>query len=111
MVNAPETSVKLSKFVAEYHKFTAFFIKKNIFEAATLPKIFNNYWDTCITYEKSYYARLNYLYNNPVKHRYVQRAHEYEWGSFYFRYRNEKSYIETLIQKFPCDALKMNDDY
>jgi len=111
MVNAPEKSANLSKFIAEYHKFTALFIKKNLPEAATWPKVFNNYWDACITYEKSYYARLNYLYNNPVKHRYVQSAQEYRWGSFYLRYNHEKAYVEKLIQEFPCDMLKIEDDY
>src|SRR3989338_3170324 len=83
MLNAPEDEVSLSRFVAEYHKFTAMFIKKNNPEAAHLAKIFNNYWDTCISYERSYYARLNYIYCNPVKHGYLQRAEDYTWGIFY----------------------------
>jgi hypothetical protein len=35
-------------------------IRKNVQDAAGLEKIWWNYWDTCITYERSYYTRLNY---------------------------------------------------
>jgi putative transposase len=111
MVNAPEKSGNIAEFIAEYHKFTALFVKKNIPASATWPKVFNNYWDTCITYEKSYYARLNYLYNNPVKHRYVQNAQDYRWGSFPIRYNLERAYVEKLAQEFPCDALNIHDDF
>jgi len=111
MLDAPEGALNLSELVAEYHKFTAMIIKKDTQEAVTSKRIFNNYWDTCITYEKSYYARLNYLYNNPVKHGYVPHAQDYKWGSFYFRYRSDYKYIEKLIKEFPCDKISINDDF
>ena len=34
-------------------------------------QIFYNYWNTCINFEKSYFTRINYFWNNPVKHGYV----------------------------------------
>ena len=110
MLNAPENKMNLSRFVSEYHKFTAMFIKKNNPKAIGLPKIFSNYWDTCVNYERSYYARLNYIYYNPVKHGYVEKAKDYKWGSFYFRYREEKGYIEELREKFPFDEVNIKDD-
>ncbi len=111
MVAAPEDKTSLSTFVAEYHKFTALFIKRNNPAAESLPKIFNNYWYTCISYESSYYARLNYIYYNPVKHGYVQHAQDYQWGSFSIRYCGEKPYIEKLAKAFPFDEVKIEDDY
>jgi len=111
MLNAPEGEINLSKFVAEYHKFVALFIKKNNSETIHLLKIFNNYWDTCITYETSYYARLNYIFYNPVKHGYVQNAEDYKWGSFYIRYREERDYIEKLQKEFPFEKVNVEDDY
>src|SRR3989337_317891 len=111
MLTAPEDKINLSKFVAEYHRFTALFIKKNKPEAASLPRIFNNYWDTCISYERSYYARLNYIYYNPVKHGYTQKAEDYEWGSFYIRCRDNRAYIERLQIEFPFDEVDIGDNY
>ncbi len=111
MVNGPGNEIFLSKFIAEYHKFTALFMKKNYAELAKLPKVFNNYWDTCITYERSYFARLNYLYNNPVKHGYVRKAHDYEWGSFFIRYNEDELSIDKLLNQFPCDTVNIEDDF
>lgn len=111
MLNAPEGEINLSRFVAEYHKFVALFIKKNNPKTIHLSKIFNNYWDTCISYEKSYYARLNYIFYNPVKHGYVDNAEDYRWGSFYIRYRENRAYIEKLQKEYPFEEVKVEDDY
>ena len=111
MVTSSEDRTNLSAFVNEYHKFTALFIKKNAITTTSLPKIFNNYWDTCITFEKSYYARLNYLYHNPVKHGYVKNAEDYIWGSYYHRYRRTKEYVEKLNIDYPFDRVEVEDDY
>jgi hypothetical protein len=67
------------------------------------------YWDTCITYERSYFAKLNYLYYNPVKHGYVQDPAEYSFGSYYYRVKKEKLYLQGLIKKHPCDGLDLED--
>ena len=111
MINAPQEALNLPSLIGEYHKFTALFVKKHNPQSVLLPKIFNNYWDTCITFERSYYARLNYLYQNPVKHGYVRNAQDYEWGSFFFRYQQNKEYVEKLQMEFPCDAVLVADDF
>lgn len=111
MVTAPSSAHSLPRFIADYHRFTALFIKKNNPAAVSLPKIFSNYWDTCITFENSYYARLNYIFYNPVKHGYVENAEEYPWGSLYFRCRNDRVYIERLMKGFPFDEVRIEDDY
>ena len=111
MVTAPNAEMNLPTFVAEYHKFTALYVKKNNPATQNVPKIFNNYWDTCVTYENSYYARLNYIYYNPVKHGYVQHAQDYEWGSFKTRYREDKPYMENLAKAFPFDEVIVQDEF
>jgi len=111
MVHAPEVSANPAKFVAEYHRFTALFIRKKNPEFGTLHKIFNNYWDTCITFEKSYYSRLNYIYNNPVKHGYVKNAQEYQWGSFRSRYTHDRPHVEKMLENFPYDSVNVYDDF
>lgn len=57
-----------------------------------------NYWDYCPRNEKDYFIRLNYLFNNPIKHGYVQNLHDYPFSSFH-RYF-EKQGRELLKNQF-----------
>ena len=74
-------------------------------------KIFYNYRDTCITYEKSYYARLNYIWYNPVKHGYVDSPEKWKFGSYYFRFRKDAEEMQRLMKKYPFDKVKVRDDF
>jgi putative transposase len=42
-------------------------------------QVWHNFWDTKLTYQKSYLARLNYVHQNPVKHGLVPVANQYPW--------------------------------
>jgi len=44
-------------------------------------KVWHNFWETRLTYEKSYLARLNYVHQNPVRHGLVPVANQYPWCS------------------------------
>lgn len=44
-------------------------------------KVWFNYWETRLTHQKSYWARLNYVRQNAVKHRLVPVANQYPWCS------------------------------
>lgn len=111
MADAPEDPRSLSKIIQEIHKFTAMWIKKNSSGFSDQKKIWYNYWDTCITHEKSYFARLNYIWYNPVKHGYVKDAAAWRFGSYYSRVRAEKDYLEELKSKYPFDRLNVRDDF
>ena len=43
--------------------------------------MWHNFWDTKLTFEKSYLARLNYVHQNAVKHVLVPAANQYRWCS------------------------------
>jgi putative transposase len=45
----------------------------------TAPRIWWNYWDTCIRGEKDFFKRINYVYYNAVKHGYVTDLANYVW--------------------------------
>lgn len=124
MVEAPSNAETLSKIIRDTHKFTALWIKKNINleskeymecsdRVGTLHnKIFHNYWDTCITYENSYYARLNYIWSNPVKHGYVEDAAKWKFGSYYYRQQNSEDNtrkLNKIIKNYLCDEVNVND--
>ena len=111
MLNAPNSVSTLSKMFNEVHKFTAIWLKENFLELKKEKRIFYNYWDSCITYEKSYFARLNYIYFNPLKHGYVKEANNYMWGSYRFRLKEEFDYLNKLKEKYPWNRVIVKDDF
>ena len=47
--------------------------------------IFQNYWDYCIRDEKNFWTHLNYIHQNPIKHKLVKDLNElkkYEYCSY-----------------------------
>lgn len=126
MVNAPGNAESLGDIIRDIHRFTALWVKKNMERSmectnrvgacidtvnALQKKIFHNYWDTCITYEKSYYARLHYIWYNPVKHGYVDDPIKWKFGSYYYRFAEEKDELKKIIDQYPCDRVKVKDDF
>ena len=109
--NAPDDSSNLPEMMQEIHKFVALWIKKNIPESRNAEKIMYNYWDTCITFEASYFARLNYIWNNPVKHGYTNNAEEWIFGSYFKKAEKDKEALYKIMKKYPCDTVKIKDDF
>ncbi|MBW2066283.1 MAG: transposase [Deltaproteobacteria bacterium] len=113
MLEAPENPSTLSNLIRDMHKFTALWIKKHITQSRDLPHVFHNYWDTCITYERSYFARLNYIYYNPVKHGYASLPEEYAYGSYRTRFLDarERQHLMAMKERYPFDKVKVKDDF
>src|SRR3990167_4244881 len=89
ILESPENADSLPGLINSIHRFSSIWIREN--KAINLPeKIFHNYWDSCITYEGSYFARLNYVYFNPVRHGYVSHPRDYRFGSYFYRYRRSE---------------------
>lgn len=110
MVNAPANPLSLGKIIKEIHRFNALWIKKHL-DIPQRTIIWYNYWDSCITYEESYFARLNYIWFNPVKHSYVEDPEDWIHGSYFLRIRNENEYLDMLKKRYPFDKLKIGDDF
>jgi putative transposase len=74
-----DTSKHLRTFLKHLHSETA--SKLNDLDRAPGRQVWFNFWDTKLTYERSYLARLNYVHQNPVKHGLVSVANQYPWCS------------------------------
>lgn len=74
-------------------------------------KVWYNYWDTRLTYERSYLARLNYVHQNPVKHGLVPVANQYPWCSAAWFERTASLVTVETIYGLKIDELQINDDY
>jgi putative transposase len=74
-------------------------------------KVWHNFWDTRLTYQKSYLARLNYVHQNAVKHRLVPLANQYRWCSATWFERVASPGMVQSIYRFKTDALSVRDDF
>ena len=74
-------------------------------------KVWAQHWDKTLTYEVSYYARLNYVHNNPVKHGIVTNPLQYRWCSANWFTQNSDKDLIRKISSYRYDQLHIDDDY
>jgi putative transposase len=74
-------------------------------------KVWFNFWDTKLTSERSYLARLNYVHQNPVKHGLVTMANQYRWCSAAWFERVASPAMVKTIYAFKTDKLKIYDEF
>jgi putative transposase len=73
--------------------------------------VWYNYWETRLTYQKSYLARLNYVHQNPVKHGLVPVANQYRWCSAAWFERTASPAMVKAIYRFKVDSIHVDDDF
>ncbi len=99
----------LSAWLAALHRQTAAAV--NELDHAPGRQVWFNYWDTRLTFEKSYLARLNYVHQNPVKHGLVRVANQYRWCSAAWFERTATPAQVATISSFKIDRLRVPDDF
>jgi putative transposase len=104
-----DTAENMSRMLGLLHEKTAKWINK--LDTAPARKVWHNYRETRLTYEKSYLARLNYVHRNPIKHGLVSVANQYPWCSArWFERAATPAQIKT-IYNFKTDKLNVPDDF
>ena len=74
-------------------------------------RVWFNFWDTKLTHERSYLARLNYVHQNAVKHGLVAMANQYRWCSATWFERTVSPATVKTIYSFKTDKLNIFDDF
>lgn len=74
-------------------------------------KVWFQYWDKCLSFEKSYFARLNYVVNNPIHHGLVQVADRYPFCSAGWIKRNTHAAFQKQIASFKYDQINEPDEF
>ncbi|MDQ2918768.1 MAG: hypothetical protein M3R10_02680, partial [Verrucomicrobiota bacterium] len=69
------------------------------------------FWDTELTFEKSYFARLHYVHYNAVHHRLVAVATDYPWCSARWFESNASDAFVRTIYSFKIDMLNLPDEF
>ncbi len=109
IAQSPTASAVLKPLIQRLHSQTARWLNRQ--DDTTGRQVWFQYWDTCLTYEKSYFARLNYVHDNPVKHGLVAAAEEYPFCSAgWFEAYADPSYYRK-VTSFRYDRLKVADDF
>jgi putative transposase len=108
LTRCPER-LSLGDFIKRLHGETAH--ELNRLHGEDGRSVWYNFWDTALTYEKSYLARLNYVHQNPVKHGLVAVANSYSWCSAaWFERTATLAQVET-IYRFKIDQVQVIDDF
>ena len=102
-------STTLKQFTKHLHGDTAREINRR--DNTQGRRIWFNYWDTHLTFEHSYLARLNYVHQNAVKHELVPVANQYPWCSAAWFEREVPPAMVKTIYGFKTDQLNVPDDF
>lgn len=99
----------LGLLIKRLHAMTAIAVNK--MDGTPNRKVWFQYWDTRLTFEKSYLARLNYVLQNPVRHGLVLEACDYPWSSASWFERNaDRPFVES-VRRFPVDRVNVFDEF
>ena len=106
---SPEAPETLRAFLHKLHSQTARAL--NQLDSTPGRRVWFQYFDTRITYQRSYLARLKYIHHNPVHHGIVKNASEYRWCSACWFEQNANTAFKKTVESFKTDTLKVNDEY
>jgi putative transposase len=106
---SPTEARTLRKFLGKLHMKTAG--QLNLWDNKSGRKVWFQFWDSHITYERSYLARLNYVHQNPVRHGVVAVAEQYKWCSAKWFSQNAPPAFVKTIRGFKIDQLNVPDNF
>jgi len=109
VAQSPPEAATLQKLIRQVHSITA--IEINRWDNLTGRQVWFNYWDTCLTYEKSYLARLHYVHMNPVKHGLAVNALDYPYCSYRWFIEQGDPTLQGLVFGQAIDRVKVLDDF
>jgi putative transposase len=109
IAKAPAYVSTLSKLIRQVHSITA--IQLNKWDKTPGRQVWFNYWDSCLTYEKSYLARLHYIHMNPIKHRLADSALDYPYCSYKWFIEKSDEDLKRQVLNQPIDRLNVLDDF
>jgi putative transposase len=110
LAGSPErTAGSLRPWLIDFHRRTA--MEVNRLAGCAGRRVWMNFWESRITHQTSYLARLRYVNQNPVHHRIVEDATQYRWCSArWFETNAPKSFVAS-VSRFKTDTLNVRDDF
>lgn len=109
IAQSPENPETLRKFMTHLHANVA--RELNSLHNTPGRKVCYQFWDSQLSYPNSYYARLNYVMQNPVRHGLVTNAEEYPWCSMNWFNKNTPLSRRLTVEGFKTDQVNIIDDF
>jgi putative transposase len=109
VIDSPKQVGLLRDLIREFHSISA----RELNQRQNTPgrKVWFQYWDTNLTYQRSYFARLNYVNQKPVHHGVVAEATNYRWCSAsWFEANAKRSFVES-VKRFGTSRINVKDDF
>ncbi len=109
VAQSPEDPASLRTLTKKLHIETAKWV--NRLDNAAGRRVWFNFWDSHLTYERSYLARLHYVHTNPVHHGVVQVSTAYPWCSAAWFERTASPAFQRTLASFPTNRINVIDDF
>ena len=109
IVSASDQPEALKNMIVSLHKWSA--VKLNRLDEQPGRKVWHNFWDSHITHQTSWLARLRYVHQNPVHHGVVDNASNYPWCSQAWLERTAGTAFVKTLERFNTDTLNVADDF
>ena len=104
----PDAS-SLRRFLGHFHSRSAAWL--NRLERTPGRPVWHNFWESHLSYERSYLARLNYVHQNAVHHGLARVPDQYPYCSAAWFQRTASEATIRTIYGFPIDRLNVADDF
>lgn len=109
IAHKPTDPLSLKKMIAHLHSTTSREINK--LQNKSGRTVWHNCWDTKLTYEESYLARLSDVMKNPVKHKLVEDEKQYTWCSGAWFAKGAMKSHQITVSRFKIDQVNVPDDF
>jgi putative transposase len=83
----------------------------NRLDGTPTRQVWHQYWDKCLTFERSYLARLKYVTHNAVHHGLTPVADGYPHCSAGYARTPEQVGFWRKVESFRCDQLSEPDEF
>jgi putative transposase len=106
---SPDNPGSLQPFIRHLHSVSARAV--NALDGRPGRRVWHQYWDTLLTRESSYLARLNYVHHNPCKHGLVESAEAYRWRSARWLTEHSDEVFAARVRAMKTDLVRIEDDF
>ena len=109
IAHSPPKAETLTPMLRELHSRTARAVNRH--DSAPGRKVWHNYFESRLTHERSYLARLNYVHQNPVRHGLTPVSNQYRYCSAAWFERNATPAQVKTVYSFKTNRLAIQDDF
>ena len=109
VAQSPANPRTLSKLLGKLHGLSA--IHLNRLDNTPGRKVWFQSWDTHLTFENSYLARLQYVNQNAVHHGVAAAAEQYPWCSAGWFGQSATPAFRQTVESFKTDQVTVPDDF